>query len=568
MTKDAPSMNLSQAIADIMAMSGAKHIFTLTGGPQEPLIEANRRHGIKPILARSERSAFAMADAYARMTGKPTFGTAQAGCGTSALPFGMVDAYWAKSPVIAINSAANSSTALSHDYQELDQIPSMRPVTKWCEMLPSPDRIFDVLPIAIRAALSGNAGPTYLGIPMDWYTRDVNGNWLQEFAISSLQSHACPADPDDACRAAQHLASAERPVILAGGGILAAHAWDRLTDFARRFGIPVATTMSGKGAFPETDALALGVSGRYGRSAANAIIAESDCVLAIGTRMGSMGTDSFACPTRDCRIVHIDIEQTNFGRTYPNTVALLADANAGLEVLQSAMDGVTQKDRTSWLEAVRGAMATWRRKYKAFADTPLLGGRLNPVSVMQVLDATLKDDVIVSDTGYMAAWAATLMDQHTPGRQHLRAAGSLGWAFPGAMGAKLATGNDRHVVCITGDGGLGYHLADLETACRLNLPTVTIVMNNAGFGFSYDAQRQGSIGNACLPEITDFEDNDFCAIARAFGAHGETVTDLSDLQPAIERSKESGRPAILDVKVSREIGPPVARFAESSAHGL
>ncbi|MDP6804582.1 MAG: thiamine pyrophosphate-dependent enzyme [Rhodospirillales bacterium] len=171
------------------------------------------------------------------------------------------------------------------------------------------------------------------------------------------------------------------------------------------------------------------------------------------------------------------------------------------------------------------------------------------------------DDVLVADTGYMAAWSGTLIEQKTPGRNMLRAAGSLGWAFPAALGAKLAVGEGRRVTCMVGDGGLGYHLTDMETALRLDLPVTTVVMNNAAFAFSYDVQRYLHDQSERLLAATDSLDLDFAAIARAFGAFGERVTDIADLGPALDRARDAGRPALIDVAVSKDATPPVGRYA-------
>ena len=186
---------------------------------------------------------------------------------------------------------------------------------------------------------------------------------------------------------------------------------------------------------------------------------------------------------------------------------------------------------------------------------------------MQTLDAYVEgDDIVVADTGYMASWASTLIDQKVPGRSSLRAAGSLGWAFPGALGAKLAVGDKRRVVCLIGDGGLGYHLADLETALRWKLPVVTVVMNNASLAFEYHVQKY--IHKELCPEVSDFLDIDFAAVARAFGAHGERVSEPDALAPALRRAEASGKPAVVDVAISREVYPPTTRYETVHAREL
>ncbi|MDP7667827.1 MAG: thiamine pyrophosphate-binding protein [Rhodospirillales bacterium] len=568
-------MNVSQAIAGLVKAYGAEYAFTLTGGPQSPLMEMQLRHGIRTILGRSERSAFAMADAYARITGKPTFGLAQYGCGTAYLPFAMIDAFWAHSPIVAINSAPDSATKYKYEYQEMEQAPLFQTCTKWCGELPAPNRILDVLRTAIRAAVEGSPGPVYLGIPMDWYDVEV-GDEFEAYAddaftnVSALRAAPLPTDIE---RAVAALSGAARPVILAGGGVLLSGAWDELTALAETLQIPVVTTVSGKGSIAETHPLAVGVAGRYSRKVANDTLGESDLCVVVGSRLGSMGTDTFKFPKPGTRIVHIDCDAMTLGRTYREEVSILADAKVALAAFVDAATQANLPGRpprwAEWTGRVQGTVAAWRQAFKKRAmDTPA-DRRLNPYAVMAELDRRFDgDDVLVADTGYMAAWSGTLIEQKTAGRNMLRAAGSLGWAFPAALGAKLAVGEGRRVTCMVGDGGLGYHLADLETALRLDLPVTTVVMNNAAFGFSYDVQRYLHDQSDRLPDATDFLDLDFAAIARAFGAFGERVTDIADLGPALERAQDAGRPALIDVAVSKDATPPVGRYAAAGGREL
>jgi acetolactate synthase-1/2/3 large subunit len=568
-------MNLSQAMAGMLKAYGAEYIFTLTGGPQEPLMEAQLGHGIKVVLGRSERSAFAMADAYARLTGKPTFGTAQYGCGTAMLPFALVDAYWAHSPVIALNSAPDINTKFKHEYQELDQVPMLTSVTKWAGELPAPDRIADVLRTAIRAAVSGSPGPAYLSIPLNWYTAELSDavEIYAEPAFATVAALRAAPMAGDIESAVEALAKANRPAILAGGGVLMSSAWDELTALAEALDVPVVTSISGKGAIAETHPLSVGVCGRYSRKIANDTLAECDLLVVVGSRLGAMGTDTFKVPTPGTAIVHIDADAMNLGRGYREQVSMCADAKVALAMFsdaaaQAGLPG-TPPPWAEWTRGIQGRLATWREKFRQRAAEGMVEGRLNPFTVLAELNDEMgPDDVVVADTGYMAAWSGTILEQKAPGRGSLRAAGSLGWAFPAAIGAKLAAGEKRRVVCLTGDGGLGYHLADLETALRLGLQVTTIVMNNAAFGFSYDVQRYLHSQTERLPAATDFLDLDFAAIAGSFGAFGETVVEPGELVPAMRRAEESGKPALIDVKTSKEVTPPVGRYAAAGGREI
>ncbi len=192
----------------------------------------------------------------------------------------------------------------------------------------------------------------------------------------------------------------------------------------------------------------------------------------------------------------------------------------------------------------------------------MLEGKINPYHIMRLLDQYLTgDDMIVADTGYMAAWAVTVLQQKQAGRNTLRAAGSLGWAFPATFGAALAVEGRRRVFGLTGDGGAGYHLADFETAMRLKIPAVQIVLNNSTLAFEYHVQKY-VIKEMCL-EASEYVDQPFAEIARAFGGYGERVTSADQFLPALRRAEESGKPAIIDVIVSAELPPPVTRYEKA-----
>ena len=562
-------MTVAQALAQGIKAYGAEYIFTLTGAPQEPLLEMQNRAGIQVVLARSERAAFCMADAYARLTGRPTFGSVQFGPGATYLPPSLIDAFWAKSPLIAIS--ASTSTQMKHrlDYQEVDQLPMFQPFTKWSGELQAPNRIFDLLTTAVRASVSGVPGPVYLAVPHDFFQLSLDSTvtmqcdeTLREFPVHRLTP---PASEIEAAVAV--LSEAERPLIFAGGGILLSKAWDELTRFAEKLEIPIVTSLAGKGSIAETHQLAVGVAGRYSRRVANEVLAMCDTCLVIGSRLGSLATDGFTLPRPGSRIIHVDLDPMILGRTYKEELSMIGDAKATLELFLNAVEGEQEPTWRDWTEEVRGKVTKWRSGFSEIASKQILEGRIDPRFVMKTLnDHVRDDDVVVADTGYMASWASTLIEQKIPGRFSLRAAGSLGWAFPGAMGAKLAVGDKQRVLCLTGDGGLGYHLADMETALRWKLPMVTVVMNNASLAFEYHVQKY--LHKEMCPEASDFLDTNFAKVAQAFGLHGERVTDPDELEPALRRAEESGKPSLVDVVVSREVPAPTTRYESAQPREL
>ncbi len=558
-------MNVSQAIAKVMKAYGADYVFTLTGAPQDPLIEMQNHEEIRVVLGRSERSALFMADAYARLTGKPTFGIVQFGPGATYLPASIIDAFWANSPLIAISGSISTNTKYRYEYQEIDQTGMFPSMTKWCGDLPAPDRIVDVMRTVIRAAVSGVPGPCYLGIPSDAFAKQLSKESAIYAEPGFTRAPAMRIAPlaADIERAVAALARAERPMILAGGGVMLSEAWGELTSVAEELAIPVVTSMAGKGSIADTHPLAVGVSGRYSRKVANEALADCDTCLVVGSRLGSMVTDVSKFPKPGTRIIHIDLDPMTLGRTYKEDVSIVADAQVALGMLGEAAKQAKLHKKPArwgdWTKKIQADVKAWRANFQKLAKEQVVDGRLNPRYVLACLNDTIRgDDVIVADTGYMAAWTATMVDQKAAGRGSLRAAGSLGWAFPAGLGAKLAVGSKRRVFCLTGDGGIGYHIADLETALRLKLPVTTIVMNNASLAFEYHVQK--FIHKEMCPEASEFLDTNYAEVAKAFGAYGERVSSPDALKPALRKAEESGRPALIDVVISREVAPPVSRY--------
>jgi acetolactate synthase-1/2/3 large subunit len=559
----ANNLTVSRALAKLVRAYGAEYVFTLTGAPQNPLIDMQNHEGVRVVLGRSERSAFAMADAYARVTGKPTFGIVQYGPGATYLPASIIDAYWASSPLIAISGTTHTNTRYRYEYQEVEQTSMFPAMTKWAGDLPQPERIGDVLRTAVRAAVSGVPGPVYLGIPADWFGKRLTTApdlYAEPAFLRTPAGRVAPLAPDVE-RAIALLAGAEKPVLIAGGGVILSEAWAELTALAEALNIPVVTTMAGKGSIADTHPLSVGVCGRYSRKVANDTLAAADFCLAVGTKLSSMATDVFKCPRKGTRIVHVDLDPNSLGRTYREELSIVADAREALILLREAALGarVDGSRWSAWTKQVQGWVAAWLADLDRVSRDPLHEGRINPYHLLRLLDQHIGgDDLLVADTGYMAAWAVTLLQQKKPGRHTLRAAGSLGWAFPGAFGAKLAAGGKRRVFGLNGDGGIGYHISELETALRLKIPVVQIVLNNCSLAFEYHVQKY--VHEEMCPEASEFLDVPFADVARAFGAHGERVTSPEQFLPALRRAEESDKPAIVDVAVSRELPPPVTRY--------
>jgi acetolactate synthase-1/2/3 large subunit len=322
---------------------------------------------------------------------------------------------------------------------------------------------------------------------------------------------------------------------------------------AEKLSIPVATSVNGKGTILDNHPLSIGVVGSYSVRCANQIVSEADLVIYIGSNTGDQVSHSWRVPSIGTAIVQIDIDPAEIGRSYANTVGVVGDARQAVAKLISAVEaGQTTEP---WLQHVQSLVAAWRNEVEPLRQSdavPIRPERL----CKEVSEALPENGVLVADTGYSAIWTATMVYLNQPGQTYLRAAGSLGWAFPAALGAKCGA-PDRPVICFTGDGGFWYHLSELETACRNHINTVTIINNNGGLG-------QG------IPDITNiygdrpgrpeelyrFESVNFARIAQEMGCWSLRVKAPDEIGGAIRQALAAERPAVVEVMTGLDYHAP------------
>ncbi len=553
---------VAAALVDRLLAFGTEYFFLLTGGDQ-PLWIALHDAGVKMVLARSEFSSVYMADGYARASGRPGITYGQAGPGAANVAAALADPFWAQSPVVALTGAMATGSMYKVEYQALDQMPLFAPLTKWSGFAASPERVPDLVSVAVTQAMAGSRGPVHLDIPKDYFGREIEVDKPEANGFGA----ASPASPDDGtvCAVLEHVLAAERPVILAGDGVVGAKAEAALQTFVEALGIPVATTMGGKTSFPGDHPLNLGVTGRYSARVANDVVAKSDCVIVVGSRLGGLATNGYTVPNRKAKVLQIDTDPAVFDVTYAATVRLVADARLALEALGRETKGRTLgADAAAWATAARQKIQAWRDEVKAATERPANGPSLSPFEVIAVLVKFNREITIVADTGYMAAWTGVLYPT-VRSRSYFRAIGSLGWALPASLGVQLA--RPEKVVCITGDGGIGYHLADIETAVRLRLPVVILVLDNGGLIFEYHEQKYRHQGRV-ISEANDFTDAKYSAVARGLGAEGVRVRTRHEFERAFKVALESDRPTVIDVMVDREAFPPVTNFEKTLARTI
>ena len=529
---------------------GITHVFFMPFIGPRTLMEMEKL-GMQRIQPHGEKAAAYMADAYARVKRAPSLCMAQS-VGAVNLAAGLQDACLACSPVIALTGRELPINQQRHAYQEVDHVRPFTTVTKYSASVRTPDLLGIRLRQAFRAATTGTPGPAHLDLDglagQAVFDREADLEVIVEEPFTSVPAFRPEADSDQVAQALNRLARAERPVIVAGGGVTASDARAELIAFAEKLSIPVATALNAKAMFPPDHPLAVGTPGNYSRECSNRIVCEADLVFFIGSHSGGQLTHGYRIPPQGTPVMQLDINAEELGRNYALDVGLQGDVRNTLRrMLAAAEAGDHAPDRSAWVARVQELVAAWKEQVRDVWESDI--EPMRPERLCGELSDYLPEDVIlVSDTGHSGVWTGTMLDLPHPGQSFIRCAGSLGWGLPAAMGAKCAA-PDRPVVCFTGDGGIWYHLAELETAFKYGLNTVTVVNNNhslnqekGGNESVYGGQTPGS------DDLWIFPDADFAAIARSMGCFGVTVNRIGELRGALDAAFASGQPAVVDVK--------------------
>ncbi|WP_337876776.1 thiamine pyrophosphate-binding protein [Elioraea sp.] len=549
-------MSGGAALAEMLKLAGAGPIFGMGGFQLLPFYEACRALGLRHVLINDERCGAFAADAYARVTNRPGLCDGTLGPGATNLTTGLIEALNAGMPMIAVIGGANRQHAWKNMTQEARQFDILRPAAKDAIRIEVTARVPELLRRAFAVATSGRPGPVLIEVPEDVahneHDFDAAEFWIDPGTLKAQARRTRP-DPDLLAAAGRLLAEADRPLILAGGGVHLSEAYDALLRLAEAEGIPVAHTMSGKGAIPCTHALSAGLFGRYDRIA-NAMIAESDCLLVVGCKLGEIATRRFALIPPGKRLIHIDILPEEIGRTTRADVALAADARLALSDLADFLaDGDARlRRRAEWVASVPRRMARWRegaRERLESTERPINVGRL-----MGALNRVLPADaVLVADGGFAAHWGGLFFDTKQAGRSFVpdRGFASIGYGVPGGIGAQLGVGPKRRVVALTGDGGFNMSMGELETARRLGAPIVVCIFNNAASG--YVKALQHAVFGPGNYQSSDLAEMDYAAVARAMGCHGIRVEDPDALEGALrEGLANTTSPTVLDIVVTRD----------------
>ena len=555
-----PKMTGGRFIAEFLNAQGVTAFFFVPTMLSRALAEMDDMP-IKRVLTHGEKAAAYMADGYARACGRPGVCAAQA-VGAANLAAGLRDAFMGHSPVIALTGGRFGHQKHKINYQEMDDFPMFTQVTKANFQVDTVTRVPDLLRQAFREATTGTPAPVNLlfaGKEGDIESDEADLSLIAEETYSEVPAHRPAPEAASIAAAARTLKAAKRPVIVAGGGARLSGAGPEVLRLARALSIPVATSLNGKSLVPENEPLYIGVPGTYSRPCTNKIMKRADLVLYVGSQTGGMVTHFWKIPPAGTPVIQIGIDPSDLGRNYPNAVSVLGDAKMALEGLIEALGGAKAKGArsTKWAEECKAAVAEWRAEVKPLRESD--SEPMRPERIWKELSEWLpRDTIVLSDTGHAGMWSAQQLWVSKPW-DFLRAAGSLGWAFPASLGAKCAMPK-KPVVCVTGDGGFWYHLQELETAVRCGIPTVTLVNNNDSLNQETTIfhHAYGGKPSKKQSEMWHFSKVNFAAVAESMGALGIRVTRPAEVRSALDRAISSNRPAVVEVMSDIEALAPTA----------
>src|SRR6266513_4527890 len=550
----------AECMADMLEAYGVTHVFHVPAVLRKTFAVMETRIKIKRLHVHSEATAAYMADGYARASGKPGICMAQV-IGALNLAAGLRDAWLAHSPVIAMTGGREPKTKFRKVYQEIDDVPAFDPVTKFNATVDDVARFPDMVRQAFRVAVSGVPGPVHLqfrGNEGQVDAEEAEMEPLVEAQFARVPPFRPAPDAESVLAALEILHKAERPVIVAGGGVRASGAARELVALAEKLSIPVATSLNGKDSIPGVHPLSVGVVGTYSRESANRVVAQADLVCFVGTETGGMTTHFWAVPKIGVRAIQIDLDPEALGRNYPLEASVLGDIKVVLERMLAHADGRTAAKRKPWVEQARSICKEWVAKYGAQLASDAVP--IRPERMCGELTKNVPEDsIVVIDTGHAGMWVGGMYELRAPTQSYMRSAGHLGWAFPAGLGAKCGA-PERPVVVFTGDAGLWYHIGEIETAVRWKINSVTVVNNNAsgnqskrGFDRAYGGQQTEQ-----ARELWTYSMVNFARVAEDIGALGIRVEKPAELAPAIQRALKADRPVIVDVATDVEALAPTA----------
>ena len=534
------------ALMKALEKEGVKEVFGLPGGANLPMYDELGKSNIRHILVRHEQSAAHMADGFGRVSRKPGVCFATSGPGATNLLTGIATAQADSAPMVAVTGQVPVAMIGKDAFQESDIIGMANPALKYSYQPRTPDEIPTMVKQGFYIAETGRPGPVLLDIPKDVQQNEGKFTFPDEVRVPGYHPWSDPDIPNTA-RAVELLLSAQKPIILAGGGVIISSAFAELQSIAELLMIPVVTTFKGKGAFPENHPLSLGPIGMHGHAEANKLMTEADCVLAIGTRFSDRSVGTFAEFEKNLKIIHMDVDPAEIGKNQTTSVAVVGDVRASLRIFgKMLMDkAVRTSDDNPWLKHVKEVKQYWRENLKIHP------GEMGAAKILRKLRELLPhESIVTTEVGQHQMWASLFFDAIHPGTFFSSTGlGTMGWGFPAAIGAKTAR-PDVPVVDIAGDGSFNMTENSLATAVLEDLPVIVFLINNSSLGMVaqwqrtfYDRRMVGVELNKCP---------DYVKLAESYGAQGLRAQSMDELDKAIKTALKSDVATVIDIPIDPE----------------
>lgn len=540
-------MNGAHVIIETLLKQGVDVTFGFPGGAVIPLFDAylDYKGKIKNILVRHEQGAAHAAEGYARASGKPGVCIATSGPGATNLVTGIMDAYMDSVPVIALGGQVSTTLIGNDAFQESDMMGITLPITKHNFQVRTPNQMAPTIMKAFKIALEGRPGPVYIDLPKDTQAAEVTEPIPKEVVIQGFQPTLKP-NPIQIEKAADAIIASERPLFLIGQGVIISDACKELSELVSLTKIPVTTTFMGKGSFDEFNPLSLGTVGMHGRKIANYSTVNTDLLITIGCRFSDRITGNLKTYAENAKVIHADIDPAEIGKNVKVDIPIVGDAKNIITALTAALKKKPVKEKTEWTKKIK--------KFKACCDKCVKvkpTKRIHPREVMYALNDILKpDDIVVTGVGQHQMFAGHFIKRSKP-RTFISSggAGTMGFGFPAAIGAKVAKPN-ANVFLVDGDGSFQMTIQELGTVKEANIKVIAIIMNNSYLGMVrqwlelFSDKRYSQVYLGTTP--------DFVKVAEAYGLKGIRVNKKEELAAALKQAVKNDVTTIIDVQLEEE----------------
>ncbi len=550
----------ANALVKAMESKGVDVIFGIPGGSILPLYDAFYDSNIKTILMRHEQQAAHAAEGYARVKGRPGVAVATSGPGATNLVTGIVNAMMDSQPVIAITGQVPREVLGTDAFQETDITGILLPVTKYAVTVKEPSKLAQTFIDSYYIATAGRPGPVLIDIPRDVLQADVEPQWKDEpslikYALGSVTEQTQEPNPELISKAADILINAEKPVIIAGGGVIISNATEELVRLAEYLMAPVVVTTPGLGSIPSDHPLMLGVIGMHGRIEANLAVIESDTILAVGMRFADRSVGRFDEFQKGRKVIHVDIDASELGKNVTPTISIAGDAKKVLSELYACIISRTaRKEARPFVQRLKAIGESFDEFMNNYGEPT----RITSWRALKVIREELpRNAIVTTGVGQHQMWVQLCFKVFEP-RTLLTSCGlgTMGFGLPAAVGAKAAA-PDRTVACIDGDGSFFMTCQSLVPVVQYDIPVICIIFDNRALGMirqlqDFFYQKRYKDEHLGLSRKHVEKGIDYVKLAESMGVEGAVAESLDDLRMLVRRAVRTGQALVIDLPIDRE----------------